>query len=340
MAWYDINNYISPETINEIAREHWVETCLRPIIYFITDPVLKWLLDSWDPHSLLSAVAFVVAFSAFFVLLVVGLVQLGYCWYVVNRWLSDWTVKFLREKLHFFLYRPKAFPLMRLPPELRLKIYEYLLPEDRMFHLTAGIPEATWKTHSSTQGVFRSRFPALLYVSRQVHREFQPLFYGSSTFVITIDRPKELFSALKMIEQLLPPNSINQVDVFTMMRDLRLRVDTRALVDVSGPAARMAMYGKSTCNSHVGSLRGEHKRVVVTDHTYGYLQHMYKGKEETERTLDELVKQAKVNKEGSNVDCRLIREMIDAVFEEWSLHQENGFKEKLLDWTPWKFFRQ
>lgn len=130
------------------------------------------------------------------------------------------------HQLHFFLYRPKAFTLMRLPPELRLKIYEHLLPEDRMFHLTAGIPEATWKTHSSTQGVFRSRFPALLYVSRQVHREFQPLFYGSSTFVITIDRPKELFSALRMIEQLLPPNSINQVDVFTMMRDLRLRVDS------------------------------------------------------------------------------------------------------------------
>jgi len=101
MAWYDINNYISPETINEIAREHWIETCLRPIIYFITDPVLKWLLDSWDPRSLLSTVAFVVAFSAFFVLLVVGLVQLGYCWYVVNRWLSDWTVKFLREKVSY-----------------------------------------------------------------------------------------------------------------------------------------------------------------------------------------------------------------------------------------------
>lgn len=60
----------------------------------------------------------------------------------------------------------------------------------------------------------------------------------------------------------------------------------------------------------------------------------------SEKTLDELVEKAKVNKEGSNVDCRLIREMIDAVFEEWSLHQENGFKEKLLDWTPWKFFRQ
>ena len=65
-------------------------------------------------------------------------------------------------------YMPKVFPLLALPAEIRIRIYELaLVEEDDSIELTPNL-----------------RVPSLLHTSSQIRRETRPIWFDRNEFAI------------------------------------------------------------------------------------------------------------------------------------------------------------
>ncbi|KAI9707621.1 MAG: hypothetical protein M1836_000582 [Candelina mexicana] len=99
---------------------------------------------------------------------------------------------------------PKTFPFLRLPPELRNKVYRCLLVSTKTF--TVGLRFGSFDT-------------SLLSVNKQIHEEASGIFYEENIFRI----PQSVFIGPPIIEQLrdlyrLPPSRLRQ------LRNLNLEI--------------------------------------------------------------------------------------------------------------------
>ncbi len=89
-----------------------------------------------------------------------------------------------RDALTFpFLPLSQTFQFLRLPPELRNKVYRLLLVSDKTF--TVGLRFGSFDT-------------SLLTVNRQIHQEASGIFYEENTFRI----PQSLFVGPHILDQL------------------------------------------------------------------------------------------------------------------------------------------
>ena len=89
-----------------------------------------------------------------------------------------------------------VFPFIKLPPELRIRVYEYAIISNRIIDLSNAEPkDFTWGGNEVLQSerlYFRIRRsfqamveqPPLSRVSKIVRQETLPIFYGQTTFLL------------------------------------------------------------------------------------------------------------------------------------------------------------
>lgn len=77
-----------------------------------------------------------------------------------------------------------TFPLMRLPAEIRLRIYQYCLPSSQYYEC--------WKYEPFSYVLWeRGVCSNLIYTSRQIHKEGMDVFYGQNRFRVPSQRFKD-----------------------------------------------------------------------------------------------------------------------------------------------------
>lgn len=84
-------------------------------------------------------------------------------------------------------------PLTRLPPEIRLHIYEYAFLQNAPFEVK---PSAGWQKPSDSQGP-RSNPLALTQTCREINQECNNLFYAVNTFLIKGRKINYVFNNLE-----------------------------------------------------------------------------------------------------------------------------------------------
>lgn len=261
-------------------------------------------------------------------------------------------------QLQFVIWPKKPFPLMRLPPEIRHKIFEHLLPGHQAFFLTAT-RYAPYGHPIIADGMCSSSLPALLRVSRLVREQFKPLFYGNNTFAITIDNSRELYWALRMLDEIFPPNSINKIDTFSLIHDLRFRVGNNLMLDVRSHKDRTAMYGKWFCSCDLSYFKDYFRNRMIAAYEFtGPLNNFYKDSGEAQhevlkvlqriaprkggkliqriesRAEGKVVRKLKPSDGGKGLDVEIVRDLLQAVFKESALDKA-ALKREFTVWTPW-----
>ncbi|KEQ66254.1 uncharacterized protein M437DRAFT_39588 [Aureobasidium melanogenum CBS 110374] len=208
----------------------------------------------------------------------------------------------------------RPFPLLALPPEIRLQIYRYALPQKQTIILakpsvaSCPFPPASSPLSIYLPAVFEKLhygcpcqtrltppFLPLLQTCKLVRNEAQELFYGSNAFVLNIDVSRTL---LRIPELLALFEGGFEGSILSMIKDFRIRVGGNVMVDVCGPRSRWKKYGGRVLVARVpsdeitGLLRGEENIGKCV-----------------EGVLDEF---------GSDrVSADLIRRVLDEVFWNW-----------------------
>ncbi|KAI4854004.1 hypothetical protein E4T44_00476 [Aureobasidium sp. EXF-8845] len=201
----------------------------------------------------------------------------------------------------------RPFPFLALPPEIRLQIYRYALPQHQTIILTKPsaahcpfppsnsplsiyLPQVFERLHYGCpcQTRLTPPFLPLLQTCALVRNEAQELFYGSNAFVLNIDVPKTLLR----IPELL--SLFDNEGILEMIKDFRIRVGGNVMVDVCGPSTRWKKYGGRVLVAR-----------VPADEITGLLR-----SEENIGVLDG------VGKEGG-LSADLIRKILDEVFWNW-----------------------
>ncbi|KAI4851390.1 hypothetical protein E4T44_02162 [Aureobasidium sp. EXF-8845] len=132
----------------------------------------------------------------------------------------------VHRKLKLRYWREKTFDFLGLPPEIRLMIYRYTLPEDRTYYMTARkyrfyghLPHVELRDEISPQPL------SLLRVCRQIYQELQPLVYDDCVFYITIYSIRDLLYTIDLLDKYaVPHNFDHNRDIFFHMRNIRIRV--------------------------------------------------------------------------------------------------------------------
>lgn len=175
--------------------------------------------------------------------------------------------------------QPRPFPLLALPPEIRVQIYRYALPQQQTIilakpsaascpfppsssPLSIYLPAVFEKLHYGCpcQTRLTPPFLPLLQTCRLIRSEAQELLYGNNAFVLNIDVPRTL---LRIPELLALLDSGSDGGILAMIKDFRIRVGGNVMVDVCGPATRWKKYGGRVLVARVpedeitGLLRGE-----------------------------------------------------------------------------------
>jgi hypothetical protein len=123
-------------------------------------------------------------------------------------------------------WREKTFNFLGLPPEIRLMIYRYTLPEDRTYYMTARkyryhghLPDEEFEDEIIPQPL------SLLRVCRQVHHELRPMVYENCVFYLTIYSIRDLLYTIDLLDKYTVPHNFDQSrDIFYHMRNIRIRV--------------------------------------------------------------------------------------------------------------------
>ncbi|KAF7596887.1 hypothetical protein BBP40_011932 [Aspergillus hancockii] len=103
---------------------------------------------------------------------------------------------------------PNALPFLQFPPEVRLSIYKYLIPDlpIRNFALLRD-PSKTLPLRHDAQPCC----PALLRANHQIHDELLPEWYGNTPYEVILDTKYILFCG-KVIPPYVPlPSTIRRV---------------------------------------------------------------------------------------------------------------------------------
>lgn len=208
----------------------------------------------------------------------------------------------------------RPFPVLALPPEIRLQIYRYALPQKQTIILTkpsaayCPFPPASSPLSIYLPAVFEKLhygcpcqtrltppFLPLLQTCRLIRIEAQELFYGNNAFVLNIDVPRTL---LRIPELLALFDRGFDGSILSMIKDFRIRVGGNVMVDVCGPATRWKKYGGRVLVARVpndeitGLLRGEENIGKCV-----------------ESVLDEFA--------GCGLSADIIRRILDEVFWNW-----------------------
>jgi hypothetical protein len=222
------------------------------------------------------------------------------------------------QQLIFGVKRPTSpstspFPLLALPPEIRLQIYRYALPQRQTIILTKPsaahcpfppsnsplsiyLPQVFERLHYGCpcQTRLTPPFLPLLQTCTFIRNEAQELFYSANAFVLNIDVPKTILRIPELLS-LFDDGG----DVLAMIKDFRIRVGGNVMVDVCGPSSRWKKYGGRVLVARVpadeitGLLRAEENIGVCV-----------------EKVLDD------VGEEGG-VSADLVRKILDEVFWNW-----------------------
>lgn len=207
----------------------------------------------------------------------------------------------------------KPFPLLALPPEIRLQIYRHALPQRQTIILTKPsaahcpfppsssplsiyLPQVFERLHYGCpcQTRLTPPFLPLLQTCRLIRNEAQELFYSTNAFVLNIDIPKTL---LRIPELLSLFN--NGGNVLAMIKDFRIRVGGNVMVDVCGPSSRWKKYGG---------------RVLVARVPADEITGLLRSEENIGVCVEKVLNTAGV-KQGLSAD--LVRKILDEVFWNW-----------------------
>lgn len=107
---------------------------------------------------------------------------------------------------------PKPFRFMDLPTELRLRIAEYTLAEDRPFYWAWNM----WSLPGSRWGRFSPRVEktvGLCRVSRQLHKELSPLFFKVNTFRFEGTLVQDCVLAYQTMARSLPTHQLRGLNI-------------------------------------------------------------------------------------------------------------------------------
>ncbi|KAE8349844.1 hypothetical protein BDV28DRAFT_140372 [Aspergillus coremiiformis] len=103
---------------------------------------------------------------------------------------------------------PQTLPFLQFPPEVRLAIYQYLIP-DLPIHNFALLRDHSKTIHLRQDGTHCC--PAILRANHQIHSEVLPEWYGTTSYEVVLDTKYILFCG-KIIPPYTPlPSTIHWV---------------------------------------------------------------------------------------------------------------------------------
>jgi hypothetical protein len=140
----------------------------------------------------------------------------------------------VHQQLKLRYWREQPFDLLGLPPEIRLMIYRYTLPKDRIFYMTARKHRfcARPPPEELTDEIIAQPLH-LLCVCRLVHQELLPLFYHQCIFYITIYSIGDLLYAMDLLNRYgASDKTLRPIDIFSRISNIRIRVNDLVL-DIS-----------------------------------------------------------------------------------------------------------
>ncbi|KAH0382454.1 hypothetical protein KCU92_g6227, partial [Aureobasidium melanogenum] len=125
------------------------------------------------------------------------------------------------------LYWPEqTFDFLGLPPEIRLMVYRYTLPANGIYYLTARkMRFYTSPPQQDLKDEIVHPPPSLLRVCRLVYLELWPMVYKTCTFYITIYSIRDVLYTLHLIDKLGINTTFRPTDLFSCMRNMRIRVN-------------------------------------------------------------------------------------------------------------------
>lgn len=208
------------------------------------------------------------------------------------------------------------FPFLKLPPEIRLQIYRYALPQRQTIILTkpsapqcpfpqrsplpAFVPAILLRLHSGCpcQTRLTPPFLPILQVSRLLRREAQPLFYSNNAFVLNIDMPQTLLRIPNLLD-IFQNGMMDGGEILDLVKDFRIRVGGNVMVDVCGNPNRWKKYGG---------------RVLVATMPSDEITGMLRSEENIAKCVGKVLEG--VGEDGGvNVD--VVRKILDEVFWNW-----------------------
>ncbi|KAI4715616.1 hypothetical protein E4T48_08200 [Aureobasidium sp. EXF-10727] len=208
----------------------------------------------------------------------------------------------------------QPFPLLALPPEIRLQIYRYALPQHQTIIMTKPsaaycpfppsssplsmyLPAVYEKLHYNCpcQTRLTPPFLPLLQTCRLVRKEAEALFYANNAFVLNIDMPGTLLRIPELLDLL--ENREGGRRIWGLIRDFRIRVGGNVMVDVCGPKDRWKRYGR---------------RVLVARMPEDAITGLVRGEEYIGTCVGKVLSEAKVDEDG--VSAGLIRNILDQIF--------------------------
>ncbi|CAD0109724.1 unnamed protein product, partial [Aureobasidium uvarum] len=142
------------------------------------------------------------------------------------------------RKLKLLYWPEEPFDFLGLPPEIRMEVYCYTLPEDDMYYMTARKFRSYGKQHEDIKDEVTRPLPSLLRVCRLVHEEFCPLIYAKGVFCITIYSIRDLLYTLDLLDRHAVPTIFHSTSIFSMMRQIILRVNNVVVGIVFKPTVR------------------------------------------------------------------------------------------------------
>lgn len=207
----------------------------------------------------------------------------------------------------------KPFPLLALPPEIRLQIYRYALPQRQTIILTKPsaahcpfppsssplsiyLPQVFERLHYGCpcQTRLTPPFLPLLQTCKLLRNEAQELFYSNNAFVLNIDIPKTLLRIPELLSLF-----DNGGDVLAMIKDFRIRVGGNVMVDVCGPSSRWKKYGG---------------RVLVARVPADEITGLLRSEENIGSCVEKVLDSVEVK---GGVSADLVRNILDEVFWNW-----------------------
>ncbi|KAI4725639.1 hypothetical protein E4T49_06633 [Aureobasidium sp. EXF-10728] len=131
----------------------------------------------------------------------------------------------LYRKLKLLYWPEQTFNFLGLPPEIRVEVYRYTLPKDNIYCMTARKFRFYGRQDEFIEDEVTRPLPSLLRVCRLVHEELCPIIYGRGIFCITIYSIRDLLYILDLLEKYATPTTFHSTSIFSMMRQIVLRVN-------------------------------------------------------------------------------------------------------------------
>ncbi|CAD0042251.1 unnamed protein product [Aureobasidium pullulans] len=155
----------------------------------------------------------------------------GYFWIAVAIVLILALVTYVcftafRQLLKLLYWPETTFRFLDLPPEIRLIVYAYTLPEDRIYYMTARNMRVYTKAQKELiVDEVAQPLPALLRVCRLVRQELRLMVYENNCFYITIYSIRDLLHTMELLNNSTCSSPFYFMNGSQMMKHIRIRVD-------------------------------------------------------------------------------------------------------------------